>query len=108
MKLPYLRCWDKTPVLVEITKGINENGAPIVIVTYSGKCCYSEKSRYTHNREGQWIRLNGALTIGKDIAPKVTVLEGYVTIGLTRCKIFRGERPTNPDGTTNHTKLELI
>ena len=100
--------WDKTPVTVTITKDTDEDGVPIVVATYVGKCNLSGKTKYTKSSDGTWIRLAGVLTIGKDIAPEFDVVEGYVTLGLTTCKIYGGSRPRNPDGTINHTRLELI
>ena len=108
MKLPYLRMWDNTPVTVSITQGTSEEGQPLVVSTYVGKCNYSEKTKYAQSSGGIWIRLAGTLTIGQDIVPEVPVLEGYVTLGSLTCKIYGGTRPRNPDGTVNHTRLELI
>ena len=100
--------WDKTPLTVSITQGVSEEGQPLVVSTFVGKCNYSEKTKYAQSSDGVWIRLAGRLTIGQDIAPAVAVLEGYVTLGATTCKIHGGSRPRNPDGTVNHTSLELI
>ena len=108
MKLPYLEFWDVTPVTVTITNGIDENGAPAVVATYVGNCNYSEKSNYALSSDGQRTKLSGTLTIGCDIAPSVGIVEGTVTINGVTNKIFGGSRPRNPDGTVNHTTLELI
>jgi len=108
MKLPYFKFWDVTPVVVTITSGVTEDGLPKEVVSYEGKCNFDTKSKYAQNSDGTWIRLAGILTIGKDIAPDFVVVEGYVTLGSITCKIFGGSKPLNPDGTVNHTKLELI
>lgn len=104
----YFGVWDKTPVIITITNGMDENGAPMVVATYNGLCDYTEKSRHTLNRDGEWMRINGVLTIGCDIAPGVTVLEGYVEISGVTSQIFRGIRQRNFQGAVNLTKLELI
>jgi hypothetical protein len=107
-KLPYYRFWDSTPLVVNIKQGIDDDGVPVTVDTYTGKCRYSERVKNVRSSDGSYIRLQGALTIRGDIAPDVDAIEGDVEVnGLTR-KIFRSFRPRNPDGTVHHTKLELI
>lgn len=108
MKMPYLRCWDNTPIVVYITDGISESGAPQVIATYDGKCNFNEKARTTRTPEGQIVQLNASVSIGKDIAPNAKVLTGHVIYKGREWKIYSGARPSNPDGSVNHTKLELM
>lgn len=110
MKLPYLRQWDNTNVIVTVTSGINDNGAPNVVVTYTGLCNLREKTKTVRKSDGQYVTLNGSLTIGTDIAPGVEVLAGHVQVnnGTKTWKIDNGVRVRNPDGSINHTKLELI
>lgn len=108
MKLPYLRCWDNTPIKIYITDGISESGSPNVIATYDGKCNFNEKARTIRDSDGQLIQLTASLTVGKDIAPDAKVLTGYVEYRGKEWKIHTGTRPSNPDGSVNHTKLELM
>lgn len=108
MKLPYLKSWDRTPVIITITDGIASTGEPNEVASYTGKCNYSEKAKTVRNSDGQYIQLGAIITIGCDIAPSVPVLAGDVEIAGKVWKIFRGDRPRNPDQSVNHTRLELI
>lgn len=108
MKLPYFSAWDVTPVAVSLTQGIDDNGAPLVVATYTGNCNFSEKAKTIRSADGQNVRLNGSLTIRGDIAPALGVLEGRVEINGADWNIYNGTRFRNPDGTVNHTKLELV
>lgn len=109
-KLPYLRFWDNTPVVVDIGDGnnsIDENGVPITSLPYSGKCNLDEKTRVVRDADGVTVELSGVITIGKDIAPSLATITGKVTIGERKYTIHASSRPRNPDGTVNHTRLEL-
>jgi hypothetical protein len=108
MRLPYLKSWDNTPVVISITEGIGENGEPNVVATYTGNCCYNEKSKTVRTADGQLIQLNAVLTVGCDIASDVPVLAGEVEVAGKTWKIHSGSRGRNPDGTVHHTKLELM
>lgn len=110
MKLPYLKFWDNTPVVVTLTNGVDRNGVPIVVKTVDTKCCFSEKQKIIRASNGQMVNLTGSLTIGYDIAPELTKLNGYVQINgnADKYNITIANRPRNPDGTVNHTYLGLI
>ena len=106
-KLPYPYT-DKTPVEVILTDGINRDGKPKEVFRYIGSCTFSEKAKYTRNPDGKLIQLEGAIYIGKDIAPTQNLIEGSVIISNREYKIYKSSRPRNPDGSVHHTKLELI
>jgi hypothetical protein len=109
LKLPYPTGLDVTTIAVNLTSGIDGNGVPNVVATYSGKCRYVEKAKTLRDPEGKMVRLEAKAYIGCDIAPLVTTtLRGNVTINGESKKIYRGYRPRNPDGTVHHTELELI
>ena len=108
MKLPYFKSWDNTPVAVNITDGIDENGAPKVVSIYSGKCNIKEVVKTVRSADGEYIRLSAVITMSGDIAPLVPALNGNVTIGGCTWEIYSSARPRNPDGTINHTRLELL
>ncbi len=108
MKLHYFKTWDVIPVVVHITSGLDENGAPIEVATYSGKCNFSEKSKTVRNADGQLIRLDASLSIGCDIAPNVPVITGSVEVLNKNWNIYFGARPRNPDGSVCFTELGLI
>jgi hypothetical protein len=108
MKLLYPKFLDKTPVKVNIINGSDINGKSKIIFTYTGLCCFNEKIRSVYNSEGKLIQLSGSLTIGKDIAPEIDIITGNVEIKGRLYTIYKSGRPKNPDGTVNHTELELI
>lgn len=107
MRMPYFKAWDTTPVTVHVTDGFSEGGEPSEIVTYTGKCNYSEKSKTVRQSDGTLIQLSAILTIGSDISPSVPVLTGSVDIVGRTWNIATAARPQNPDGTVHHTELGL-
>lgn len=108
MKFPYLNTlWDVTPVVVHLTDGLTEDGAPNEAVTYTGACCFSEKAKTLRQPDGTLIQSSASLTIGEDIAPDLPVLTGSVDIGGRTWKIASANRPRNPDGSVHHTELQL-
>ena len=108
MKLPYFtRLWDVVPVIVHLTDGFDENGAPKEAAAYTGKCNYSEKVKTIRQSDGTLIQLAASLTIGGDIAPDLPVLTGSAEVYGRTWNIVTAARPRNPDGTVNHTELGL-
>jgi uncharacterized protein YaiE (UPF0345 family) len=110
MRLPYLRIWDNTPIEVSLYDGLTEEGAPNIVKTFTGWGNVKEKTKTIRGNDGQLITLNGVITIGCDIAPELEVITGHVKIygGSKEWKVYNGSRVKNPDGSINHTKLELI
>ena len=108
IKLPYPAFLDVTDITVNLTDGIDGNGEPNIVDTFEGKCRLFEKAKTVRDPDGKLIQLEGRVTIGCDISPSVNVLEGNVIIAEREMKIYKGKRPRNPDGTVNHTVLELI
>lgn len=108
MTMPYLSIWDVTPVVVTFTNGLSDEGEPLVVGTYDGKCCFSDKSKTVRTKDGQWVQISGALTVKGDIAPTIDTLEGFVVIKNNKWKIQSSSRGRNPDGSIHHTRLELL
>lgn len=110
IQLPYLDSWDVTPVEITLLGGIGEDGDNEVLGTWSGKVNYSEKSKRVQNKTGQWILLSATIRVKGDILPGVEFVSGTVKVsGYDTVKsIVSYTRPRNPDGTVNHTKLELV
>jgi len=98
-----------TPVVVRLTNGINERGAPKVIKTIERRCNYKEQSRQVVDAERRIILLTACLLFNGDIAPGLDALEGFVLVdGRTKERMIAiSSRGRNPDGTVNFTKLEL-
>lgn len=107
-KLLYPRHLDTTDVKIDVTDGMNVDGTPKVILTYAGKCRFNESHKLIRDVDGKLIMLEGRIYIGEDIAPNINVIEGNVEINGVKYQIYKASRPRNPDGSVNHTKLELI
>lgn len=108
-KLPYPRYADVTPCTIVLHGGMGESGEPAEIARWSGKVNLSEKVKRVQNKDGQWVQLSGVIHVCGDILPGVIFTGGTVSIeGYPLRTIVGYSRPRNPDGTVNHTKLELI
>jgi hypothetical protein len=109
LKLPYLKQWDVTPCKITLHGGKGRDGAPTVAGTWSGKVNYSESARRVQNADGQWIQLAGVIHVMGDILPGVQFIDGVAEVkGYPERQIIGYSRPRNPDGTVNHTRLELV
>lgn len=107
-KLAYPSFFDVTPVQVFVTDGIDRYGEEKIVDTYIGKCNYSEATKRVQNSEGLWIHLSGVIHIKGDIFPNQSKVSGYVLLNGQKMIINSCTRPRNPDGTVNHTRLELL
>ena len=107
-KLKYPAFADVTPVKITLVSGLDEEGEPIKVGEWSGKCNYSEKSQISVDKDGKKVVLAAVIHICGDIAPSLPAIDGSVEInGITR-NIHYASRPRNPDGSVNHTRLELV
>ena len=99
-----------TPITVNITDGITEDGAPNVAATWTGNCNYSEKQKQVLDAQRRLITLEATALFPGDIFPEHEKLEGEVVLGggSITWTIYRGSRGRNPDGTVNFTQLELM
>jgi hypothetical protein len=98
------------PIVVNITDGIDEDGAPKVVKTWTGKCNYSEKQKQVLDAERRLITLEATALFNGDIFSGQEKLEGEVIVngGSIIRSIYRGSRARNPDSTVNFTQLELM
>lgn len=110
MRLSYLKSWDKTPIIVDVTESeIDENGAPIIVGGYVGTCNFMRTTKTVRAKDGQYVTLGGILTIKGDIFPSLPVITGTAKInGGEAQNIYSSQKVLNPDGSVNHTQLELI
>lgn len=110
IKLPYLDSWDVTPCTIQLSTEFGEDGGPEITDTWEGFANFSEKARRVQDSKGQWIKLSGVLTMKGDILPGAIFEDGEATVeGYAKSfRILSYARPRNPDGTVNHTRLELI
>ena len=121
-KLWYPAFADVTPAKIQITEGMDADGKPVVVLEWEGLCNYSEKERTITDRDGRSIRLGAVLHTGHDIAAtrygrsvygeapygSRPTVSGTVEICGRVWHIYHASRPRNPDGTVNHTRLELM
>lgn len=108
-KLPYLNIWDVTPCSIAIEGGMSEDGEPLTLASWSGKVNYSEKAKRVQDKDGRWVQLAAVIHVKGDILPGVVFTGGKVTITGFPVRTITGySRPRNPDGTVNHTRLELM
>lgn len=98
------------PIVVTITNGINEGGAPNPAVTFVGTCFFDEKARTRRGGDGIDFVLSGIALIDGDIAPSIEKITGSVVIGAgpAENKIHMGRRIRDFSGEVHHTELELI
>lgn len=109
-KLPYFDFWDNVPAKIILTDGLDEDGEPKEVAKWQGLVNFSEKAKRIQNKDGLWVKLSAVIHIKGDILPGVVFNGGTVTVtGYSNTfEIVSYSRPRNPDGTVNHTRLELI
>lgn len=107
-KLPYPKHLDVTEIKIEVLNGYNSNGTPKIVYEYVGKCRFNETHKQMRDADGKLLMLEGKAYIGCDVAPNLKRVTGTATINGVKYQIYKAGRPRNPDGTVNHTKLELM
>ena len=133
-KLPFPNWLLNTDCTITLnSEGVGRNGEPIVAVTWTGKCIFSEKEKTVIDAEGKKTVLLGEVIVKGDIAPdlksisdgqitisdvvyvngelfinSVPVSDGKISINGKPYKIHKGYRPRNPDGSIHHTKFEVM
>lgn len=109
MRLPYPKQLDNTPIIINLSNGIDENGVPILLKSITGKkCFFAEKSKTIYDTDGAKLQLLAKINICGDIASDVVKLEGRAIARGKEYIIFTATRCLNPDTTVHHTELELI
>lgn len=90
-------------------EGLSEDGEVLAAEIVTAKCWYSGKAHQVMNAEKQIIRLEGTLIALGDLFPTLPMIAtGTVKYGAKTHKIYKCERPLNPDGTVYATVLELM
>lgn len=109
-KLPYLDAWDVTDATITLTGGMSEDGEPESLGAWTGKVNFSEKARKVQNADGAWVQLSAVIHVKGDILPGTVFREGVAEVdGYDHKFTIHGyHRPRNPDGSVNHTRLELL
>lgn len=111
MRWPRLvRAWAQgVPVAVSIdADGIDEDGAPIVGAEWSGSCNWQDVSGRTYTRDTVEVEVGATLYIDGDPFPSVPFITGgTVAVAGEEREILKGSKARNPDGTVNHTRIDL-
>lgn len=109
MKLRYPEWADVTPCKITLEGEPQNDGSPSIVLEWEGKVNYSEKAKRVQDSDGRWIQLAGVIHVKGDILADVPYIRGTVDIdGLQTRTIIAISRPRNPDGTINHTRLEVV
>lgn len=107
-KLHYPPFFDVLPITIVITGGVQEDGTEKEILRKNIKCNYQETTKRVQNSQGLWVPLSGVVRFKGDICPEISNPSGYVIINNQKIVISNYSRPRNPDGTVNHSRLELM
>lgn len=100
-------CTTDIQIVVE-SEEIGENGAPVKLINWVGKCNYQESAKRVYVTGKVYVEVSATCLIPGDIAPTVAVIpSGKVNVlGVERLLVL-GTKVRNPDGSVNYTKLEL-
>ena len=91
------------------TEDYDEDGAPVVALTWTGKCNYQDKAHTILTAQKELVTLSGTALINGDIAPSLAVISGgKITVNGVERKIYSGQKARNPDGTVNYTRIEVV
>ncbi len=95
---------------IAIDQELNEDGYTPPAATLTAKCWFSGKAYQIMDAEKHIIRLEGVLVALGDLFPVIPVIaKGTVRKDTGRAyKIYRCQRPLNPDGSVYATVLELM
>jgi hypothetical protein len=89
-------------------EGYSEDGAPVSVGTYVGKCNYQSKATRVYTDKKTFVQVTAKCLIPGDILPAVNDLSsGEATIQGNKRKILYGQKWRNPDGTVNYTEIDL-
>ena len=99
----------KTPVHIQIEQeGLTKYGEPLETIELDEFCNYQDKSTTKITASKKEVQINGVAMIPGDVAPELPVISGGTILvnGVERT-IIMGTKARNPDGTVNHTILEV-
>lgn len=90
-------------------EGVNEDGAPMVLLDAELKCNYQDKAKTVYTKEQKLVTITGTAYFNGDIAPKLPVISAgeFSIFGVIR-EIQQGTKARNPDGSVNYTVLEVV
>lgn len=87
---------------------IQEDGTLLTELDQSILCNYQDQSKIIITADKQSINVSGTALFPGDIAPNIAVIStGTVSINDFEREIAQGSKLRNPDGTVNHTRIDL-
>lgn len=88
--------------------GIDEDGAPVEGARWSGLCNWQDATVERYGKGESETEVTASLYIDGDAFPTLALVSGGTVeaFGEER-RIVRATKARNPDGTVNHTRLEL-
>ncbi len=98
-----------TPIqLVVEREELDEDGAPVSVLSYSGHCNWQDSGRVELTGEQKYVRITGRAYFNGDICPGISNLTGgYGVIFGERREIAEGTKARNPDGSVNYTEVKF-
>lgn len=98
-----------TPIEVSIeAEGVDENGAPLAVSEYSGKCNWQDTARRVITSDRSEVQLTAQAYFDGDICPETaSITGGKVTVFGEERRIVQGMKARNPDGSVNYTRLDV-
>lgn len=100
----------RTPIRLTLyADELSENGAPVVVFTYEGRCNYQDSAARVYTDDKHYIQLSGKALFTGDLCPDMEeIAHGEAEIfGETRT-VYRGAKARNPDGSVNYTQIEWM
>ena len=99
----------KTPIVLVIEQeSLDEDGAPIEALRYSGTCNWQDGGKVELTGEQKYVRITGRAFFPVDICPALPVISGgYGVVFGERREIAEGIKARNPDGTVNFTEVRF-
>lgn len=88
--------------------GIDEDGAPVTGVSWSGRCNWQDATATRFAKDRADMEVSATLYVDGDPFPGLwSVGSGTVRVGGEERHIARASKARNPDGTVNHTTIWL-
>lgn len=99
----------KIPIqLVIETDDVDEDGAPVQLVTKGLSCNWQDSAKVELTGEQKYVRITGKAFFHGDICPEIPVISsGYGIIFGEKRYIAEGIKARNPDGTVNYTEVRF-
>lgn len=100
----------KTGIRVRLeSEGLTSLGEPERVLELDLTCNFQDKAKTILTAEKKLVQITGTAVFPGDIAPSMPSLGGgTVTVFGEERRIEQGMKVRNPDGTVNHSRLEVV